>query len=158
MPAFSSRRLFALPIVAAVGFTLAIAAPFANSASAGPPTVVELYQSQGCSSCPPANENILTLTDRPDPPRPQLRRQLLGSPWLEDTFASRENTQRQYDFTNGGLKRRFVATPQVVINGQIDIFCGVVVLARHCVHRHHRRNRRVSRASLVSVPGRAEKR
>jgi hypothetical protein len=46
----------------------------------------------------------------------------------------------------------------VVINGQIDIFCGVVVLARHCVHRHHRRNRRVSRASLVSVPGRAEKR
>ena len=83
MPAFSSRRLFAVPIVAAVGFTLAIAAPFANSASAGPPTVVELYQSQGCSSCPPANENILTLTDRPDPPRPQLRRQLLGSPWLE---------------------------------------------------------------------------
>ena len=33
----------------------------------------------------------------------------------------RENTQRQYDYANGGLTRRFVATPQVVINGHIDI-------------------------------------
>ena len=121
MPAFSSRRLFALPIVAAVGFTLAIAAAFSNSASAGPPTVVALYQSQGCSSCPPANENILTLTDRPE-----LLVLSFGVIYWDrlgwkDTFASRENTQLQYDYTNGGLKRHFVATPQVVINGQIDI-------------------------------------
>lgn len=121
MPAFSSRRLFALPIVAAVGFTLAIAVAFSNSASAGPPTVVALYQSQGCLSCPPANENILTLTDRPE-----LLVLSFGVIYWDrlgwkDTFASRENTQLQYDYTNGGLKRHFVATPQVVINGQIDI-------------------------------------
>ena len=121
MPAFNSKRLITLPIVAAVGFTLAIAAAFANSTAAGPPTVVELYRSQGCSSCPPANENILTLTDRPD-----LLVLSFGVIYWDrlgwkDTFASRENTQRQYDDTNGGLKRRFVATPQVVINGQIDI-------------------------------------
>ncbi len=121
MSPLNSRLLFALPVVAAVGFALATATAFTNTASAGPPTVVELYQSQGCSSCPPANENILTLTDRPD-----LLVLSFGVIYWDrlgwkDTFASRENTQRQYDYTNGGLKRQFVATPQVVINGHIDI-------------------------------------
>jgi hypothetical protein len=121
MSPFNSRLLLALPVVAAVGFALATATAFTNTASAGPPTVVELYQSQGCSSCPPANENILALTDRPD-----LLVLSFGVIYWDrlgwkDTFASRENTQRQYDYTNGGLKRQFVATPQVVINGHIDI-------------------------------------
>lgn len=84
-------------------------------------SVVELFQSQGCSSCPPANENILTLVDRPD-----LLVLSFGVTYWDrlgwkDTFASKENTQRQYDYANGGLHRRNVATPQVVINGHVDI-------------------------------------
>lgn len=94
---------------------------FASAAFAGQPTVVELFQSQGCSSCPPANANILTLTDRAD-----LLVLSFGVTYWDrlgwkDTFASKENTQRQYDYANGGLNRRNVATPQVVINGHIDI-------------------------------------
>lgn len=30
------------------------------------PTVVELFQSQGCSDCPPANANVMALSDRAD--------------------------------------------------------------------------------------------
>src|SRR5689334_5204429 len=35
-------------------------------AMAAPLTVVELFQSQGCSDCPPANANVMALSDRPD--------------------------------------------------------------------------------------------
>lgn len=99
----------------------ALAPALADGASAEPPTVVELFQSQGCSSCPPANANILALADRPD-----LLVLSFGVTYWDrlgwkDTFASHANTQRQYDYANGGLKRRNVATPQVVINGHIDI-------------------------------------
>jgi len=121
MSPFNSKLLFSLSVVAAMGFALTIATAFTNTASAGPPTVVELYQSQGCSSCPPANENILTLTDRPDLLVLSFGVIYWDKLGWKDTFASRENTQRQYDYTNGGLKRQFVATPQVVINGHIDI-------------------------------------
>ena len=38
----------------------------AVAADALHPTVVELFQSQGCSSCPPANANVLAIADRPD--------------------------------------------------------------------------------------------
>ncbi len=104
-------------VFAAVASVSALCGP----AFATPPVVVELFQSQGCSSCPPANENILALVDRPD-----LLVLSFGVTYWDrlgwkDTFASHENTQRQYDYANGGLKRRNVATPQVVINGYVDI-------------------------------------
>lgn len=117
-----AKRSIVARAIAAVAIAGAAISAFAcTDAAAGPPTVVELYQSQGCSSCPPANENILAIADRPD-----LLVLSFGVVYWDrlgwkDTFASRENTQRQYDYTNGGLKRRFVATPQVVINGHIDI-------------------------------------
>lgn len=118
-----SRGLIAgvISLAAIAGAAVVATTAFAKEAPAGPPTVVELFQSQGCSSCPPANENILTLVDRPD-----LLVLSFGVTYWDrlgwkDTFASKENTQRQYDYANGGLHRRNVATPQVVINGHVDI-------------------------------------
>lgn len=121
MAAHRTLRPRARWLLAGIGATVLAASAFVGAASAGPPTVVELFQSQGCSSCPPANENILALADRAD-----LLVLSFGVTYWDrlgwkDTFASHENTQRQYDYANGGLHRRNVATPQVVIDGHIDI-------------------------------------
>lgn len=89
-------------------------------AMAGSPTVVELYQSQGCSSCPPAIANVNALADRPD----ILPLMFAVTYWdrlgWKDTFATPEFTARQYDYSHG-LHHANVYTPQVVIDGRVDL-------------------------------------
>jgi hypothetical protein len=104
----------ALPLL----LSLALAAP-ARAADAAHPVVVELFQSQGCSSCPPANANLLTIVDRPD----VLALSFGVTYWDElgwkDTFASPKFTARQWDYAHG-LGHSQVFTPQVVVNGRKD--------------------------------------
>ena len=91
-----------------------------GSAYAALPTVVELYQSQGCSSCPPAIANVNAIADRPD----VLALTFAVTYWdqlgWKDTFASPAFTARQYDYAHG-LGHGDVYTPQVVINGRRDL-------------------------------------
>jgi hypothetical protein len=79
-------------------------------------TVVELFQSQGCSSCPRAIANLNALADRPD----ILPLMFAVTYWdrlgWKDTFARPDYTARQYDYA-AGLHHSGIYTPQVVING-----------------------------------------
>jgi hypothetical protein len=99
---------------------LLAASQAAHAADAKNPAVVELFQSQGCSSCPPANANLLAIADRPD---------VLALSWevtywdylgWTDTFGDRSYTARQWDYA-AGLRHSEVYTPQIVINGRTDI-------------------------------------
>lgn len=107
-------------LIAAIGAGLALAAiatPALGNDNAHP-TVVELYQSQGCSSCPPAIANINQLADRPD----ILALTFAVTYWdqlgWKDTFAKAAFTDRQRDYARGAGRGR-VATPQTFINGKV---------------------------------------
>lgn len=98
-----------------------IAAPaIAQPIDAAHPTVVELYQSQGCSSCPPAIANLNAIADRPD----ILALTFAVTYWdqlgWKDTFASAAQTQRQWDYARG-LHHDQVWTPQVIVDGTTDV-------------------------------------
>ena len=87
------------------------------------PTVVELYQSQGCSSCPPADHNLNILAGRAD----VLALNFAVTYWdqlgWKDTFAKPAFTQRQWDYARAGGRPQ-VATPQMIVNGRTIVSGG----------------------------------
>lgn len=82
-------------------------------------TVIELFQSQGCSSCPPANANVMALGERPDLLTLSFGVTYWDQLGWKDTFASPQYTERQWDYARS-FHRRNVFTPEVVVNGHAD--------------------------------------
>jgi hypothetical protein len=116
------RSMVLSGIVALFAASVAACAPPASgapAASAAHPTVVELFQSQGCSSCPPANANLNAVADRPDILALSFAVTYWDNLGWKDTFASQQFTDRQWDYAHG-LGHDNVFTPQVVINGARD--------------------------------------
>ena len=89
-------------------------------ASAANPVVVELYQSQGCSSCPPANAALNAVADQPGVIALSFAVTYWDRLGWKDIFADKSYTQRQYDYAHA-LGNANVATPQIVINGKTVI-------------------------------------
>lgn len=79
--------------------------------------VVELFTSQGCSSCPPADALLKTYVERPDVLALSFPVDYWDYLGWKDTLASARNSQRQRDYaeTRGDGA---VYTPQAVINGR----------------------------------------
>jgi len=82
------------------------------------PVVVELFESQGCSSCPPANANVNALSQRGD----VLALSFAVTYWdrlgWKDTFAKPQFTERQWQYARA-MHEQDVYTPQVVVNGRV---------------------------------------
>jgi len=112
------------------------------------PVVVELFQSQGCSSCPPANANVNAIAGRPGVLALSFGVTYWDSLGWKDTFASKAFTERQYAYARG-LGRSNVATPQVVVNGRIDLVGG----DRAALERAIRRAGPVGPARVAFAPG-----
>ena len=115
-----SLRLSAVAALSAAALSLPFAAPVAaqdTAPTAQPKVVYELFTSQGCSSCPPANAEIDALAS--DPEVLALSYGVTYWDYLgwKDTFARPEFTKRQRDYvrTLGG---RNAYTPQIVLNGR----------------------------------------
>lgn len=108
-----SRRKLMAAAAAAAARPLALPA----AAQAAPSRVlVELFTSQGCSNCPPADEFAGELAR--DPRLVVLTFNVDYWDYLgwRDTFARPEFSQRQYDYARARGDGK-VYTPQMVING-----------------------------------------
>lgn len=110
----------ALPRIAFLlaGVGLGVTAPHALAADASHPVVVELFQSQGCSSCPPANANVNAISQRADVLALSFSVTYWDSLGWKDTFAKGQFTDRQYAYARA-MGEGNVYTPQVVINGRL---------------------------------------
>jgi hypothetical protein len=97
------------------------AAPVAFESGDSQAVLVELYTSEGCSSCPPAEEKLAKLRDDP-----RLWKGVVpvafhvdywdGLGW-PDRFARPEFTQRQRDYA-AGWRAETIYTPAFVANGR----------------------------------------
>ncbi len=81
-----------------------------------PPTVVELYTSEGCSSCPPADRWLSTLRGRDDVIALAFHVTYWDRLGWPDRFGAAAHTTRQYELAQRAGSRQ-VYTPQVVIDG-----------------------------------------
>lgn len=109
--------------LAALGLVAGVASVRAGEHAATSRTVrgvVELFTSQGCSPCPPADRILGDLSK--DPGIVALAYHVnywdyIG--WV-DTHGSRANTERQRAYAKG-FGTGVIYTPQVVVNGQRDV-------------------------------------
>ena len=87
-----------------------------TGAAAGPRKVLELFTSQGCSSCPPADRLFAKLADDPQFIVLSLPVDYWDRLGWKDTFAKHAFTERQraYASVRGDGQ---VYTPQAVVNG-----------------------------------------
>lgn len=103
--------------LAALGLGLVLAH---SPATAGSPVVVELFTSQGCSSCPPADEVLAQISGRDDVIALSLHVDYWDYLGWRDTFAQNRFTQRQIAYRDAWQKT-VIYTPQMVVQGATDV-------------------------------------
>jgi|SRR3984885_11581804 len=89
------------------------------------PVIVELFTSEGCSSCPPADALLATLESQQPIPNTQIVAleehvdYWNNEGWM-DPFSLREWTLRQQDYA-AVLKNQNPYTPQIIVDGHTEL-------------------------------------
>jgi hypothetical protein len=115
----AAAALILLASMGLAGASLLQPALAASDATTAPvaPVVVELFTSQGCSSCPPAEAFLNELADEKGIIALEMHVDYWDYIGWADPFASPQITQRQRDYASQ-LDLPYVYTPQMVIDGQ----------------------------------------
>jgi hypothetical protein len=94
--------------------------PAAKASPSPPKAVVELFTSQGCSSCVAADKYLTELAYRDGIIALALHVDYWDYLGWRDTFAEPENTERQQHYAEMRGRRR-IYTPQIVVNGRTEL-------------------------------------
>ncbi|MGB0799470.1 MAG: DUF1223 domain-containing protein [Planktomarina sp.] len=122
-----------------------VSAFFSSSANAEDrPVVVELFTSQGCSSCPPADAYLHELAKRSDVVALALHVDYWDYIGWKDSFADPAYTARQRSYARV-QSERVVYTPQLMINGVEHVVGNRRNEVANAVNKH------AQSASVVSV-------
>jgi hypothetical protein len=112
------------PLFSIVGLSLFVAVPSwvctaGEVEESRPIGVIELFTSQGCSSCPKADAAFSKIADAGDVVTISYHIDYWNYLGWQDTLGAKENTDRQYAYAKT-LGNNNVFTPQIVLNGQQD--------------------------------------
>lgn len=108
-------KFAAIPLIAF--YIFATDADVAGAGDHRPLGVVELFTSQGCSSCPPADAVLADLAAEGEVLALSYHVDYWNYLGWKDTLASPENTARQKAYART-LERKSVYTPQAILNGR----------------------------------------
>jgi hypothetical protein len=92
----------------------------ASAASGARPAVVELYTSQGCNSCPPADALLGEIAQRADVLALSFHVDYWDNLGWRDPFSLPAARERQLDYVRH-FGQDWVYTPNMVIDGHIDV-------------------------------------
>ncbi|MGH1413024.1 MAG: DUF1223 domain-containing protein [Pelagimonas sp.] len=106
------------------------------------PVVVELFTSQGCSSCPPADALLHDLAGRDDVIPLALHVDYWDYIGWKDVFAKAQFTKRQKGYARAGGWRT-IYTPQMVINGAEDVVGSRPMKVTDLIRKHSKQAPRV---------------
>ncbi len=95
---------------------LAVLIAAGSARAADGPIVVELFTSQGCSSCPPADKYLGELVKRPEILALAFHVEYWNYIGWNDPYSKPWATRRQRDY-EAALKLRYVYTPEMVVQG-----------------------------------------
>jgi hypothetical protein len=104
-------------LIAAVTFALSCAASVASASAETRPVVVELFTSQGCSSCPPADAVLAELAHRKDVLALGFHVDYWNNLGWKDPLTTPGATGRQNEYA-AQFGRHEIYTPQIVVEGQ----------------------------------------
>jgi len=101
-------------------FSVGLMASAESVHAAEPLTVVELYTSQGCSSCPPADVLLGELASKPNVLALSFHVDYWDYIGWKDPYALKKSTKRQRTYAEQ-LELRYVYTPQIIVGGKLEV-------------------------------------